>query len=405
MTTAYHIATPGKTLRGFPRPRSLASWASDAEPVVESSAPNQGRYVGTFDTRLGREWLIFEGATQPPTKDEAVAVWTKPNYPLSAIQAVITSFHESGQDPNAMPLEQSLADWATYRTPLLPSAAPDEGEHHGTIDTANGNEYAIFLGNSQPASWDEAVAVWTAEGVTLLSRTWSGALLEAGESYSWPVDYPIEVTDPEVSVKVNGVEVATATASGTGTSFVFVFAVPAGVALGDTVLVETAEDQPRAVVTGQVVEADASESFAAEVSVEVVKGLTGNPVVLTQPVSPDGQIVGPLVIGDDYLAINQRALMWTIPPIPGVTPATATTQLGFSHTRHGGVEVSGTVADNGDDTWTLIFGIESSDTEDAIKPGEYSWSVQVTSSDGKKITRVRNRDDCYRVRWVEKQTS
>ena len=243
------------------------------------------------------------------------------------------------------------------------------------------------------------------EDVTLLSRTWSGALLEAGESYSWPVDYPIEVTDPQVSVKVNGVEVATATASGTGTSFVFVFTVPAGVTLGDTVLVETAEDQPRAVVTGQVVEADASESFAAEISVEVVKGLTGNPVVLTQPVSPHGQIVGPLVIGDDYLAVNQRALIWTIPPIPGVTPATATTQLGFSHTRHGGVEVSGTVADNGDDTWTLIFGIESSDTEDAIKPGEYSWSVQVTSSDGKKITRVRNRDDCYRVRWVEKQTS
>ena len=116
----------------------------------------------------------------------------------------------------------------------------------------------------------------TAEDVALLSRTWSGALLEAGESYSWPVDYPIEVTDPQVSVKVNGVEVATATASGTGTSFVFVFAVPAGVALGDTVLVETAEDQPRAVVTGQVVEA--TDTVEAEGFAQVLPG-----VALSEP--------------------------------------------------------------------------------------------------------------------------
>ena len=130
-----------------------------------------------------------------------------------------------------------------------------------------------------PAGPDEATPdrlIGHFPAVTLLSRTWSGALLEAGESYSWPVDYPIEVTDPQVSVKVNGVEVATATASGTGTSFVFVFAVPAGVALGDTVLVETAEDQPRAVVTGQVVEA--TDTVEAEGFAQVLPG-----VALSEP--------------------------------------------------------------------------------------------------------------------------
>lgn len=64
----------------------------------------------------------------------------------------------SGQTLYAYPLNQSLANWSTYRIAMTESASPDRGLYQCTVDTASGYNYGLFTGTGQPASWNSTIS-------------------------------------------------------------------------------------------------------------------------------------------------------------------------------------------------------------------------------------------------------
>jgi hypothetical protein len=114
--------------------------------------------------------------------------------------------------------------------------------------------------------------------------------------------------------------------------------------------------------------------------------ITSGSVQTSLPVTSAGQITGPLYIGDDYLNANGRAFSWTISPRSGVTVGTATCLFGGSYLSSSWL-VTGTVIDNGNNTWTLRFELPRTVTESLVA-GFYAWSVELRNAAGTEITEV-----------------
>ena len=116
--------------------------------------------------------------------------------------------------------------------------------------------------------------------------------------------------------------------------------------------------------------------------------ITPTTVVTTSPVTSTGELRGPILIGDDYLAANGRAFRWTISAITGITPGTSTARFGG---KYGSTTwlVTGTVTDNGNGTWTLSCDMTRT-VSGALVPGVYDWSVEIVSNSGTEITPVRS---------------
>lgn len=124
------------------------------------------------------------------------------------------------------------------------------------------------------------------------------------------------------------------------------------------------------------------------------------------PVTSQGQITGPLFIGDDYLSANGRAFQWTVALPSGFVIATSTCRFGMEHaegaTEGASFAVSGTVTDAGSGNVTLSFDVPKA-TTGALKAGFYRWSVEIASASGNEVTRVAS-DGKKLVEWREKQT-
>jgi hypothetical protein len=129
----------------------------------------------------------------------------------------------------------------------------------------------------------------------------------------------------------------------------------------------------------------------------------GVSVTVTQPVSTDGNLIYPIIIGDDYLASNSRAFTWDIPAITGFVVGTSTCKFGGEYVGKTATytwSVNGTVADLGTGYWRLSFDVAKTVTADLL-PAYYVWSVEITNAGGTEITRVRSGKT---VQLVEKQT-
>lgn len=124
------------------------------------------------------------------------------------------------------------------------------------------------------------------------------------------------------------------------------------------------------------------------------------------PVTSQGQITGPLYIGDDYLSANGRAFQWTVALPSGFVIATSTCRFGMEHaegaTEGASFAVSGTVTDAGGGNVTLAFDVPKATTGN-LKAGFYRWSVEIASAGGNEVTRVAS-DGKKLVEWREKQT-
>lgn len=118
------------------------------------------------------------------------------------------------------------------------------------------------------------------------------------------------------------------------------------------------------------------------------------------PVNVEGYIDGPIVIGDDYLAANDRAFTWDIDSIDGFVVGTSTCYFGGKKDDDNSWNKLGTVSDNGDGTWNLSVDLAKTDTA-SLEEGYYAWSVEIRSAGGTEITPVRWGQ---RVQLVEKQT-
>lgn len=130
---------------------------------------------------------------------------------------------------------------------------------------------------------------------------------------------------------------------------------------------------------------------------------TGTTLV-SAPVTDDGGLLE-LVIGDDYLAANGRALEWTFSEISGITTS-AVGRFGLADAATG-TEVyqntSGTVTEPTAGTFKVSFDIPKAALA-SLPPGDYNWSVQVTEG-SYCITLAKNRQNKTRVKLVTKQTT
>jgi hypothetical protein len=110
--------------------------------------------------------------------------------------------------------------------------------------------------------------------------------------------------------------------------------------------------------------------------------------------------IQPIVIGDDYLATNNRAIDVYIDPVAGVSLETATCTFGGETPYKGSWLVTGALAAvtiNDVPKWRMRFQLVSADTIDC-KPGCFLWSATLLSA-GNRITRVQGE-----VQLVESQT-
>ena len=133
--------------------------------------------------------------------------------------------------------------------------------------------------------------------------------------------------------------------------------------------------------------------------------ITSGSVQTSIPVTAQGQINGPLYIGDDYLTANGRQFDWTIALPTGFVAATSTCKFGMVFEDESGVSefnLSGTVADVGGGNVRLRFELPRA-TTGALKAGFHRWSTEIVSATGVEVTAVAYSDRKL-VEWREKQT-
>jgi len=144
---------------------------------------------------------------------------------------------------------------------------------------------------------------------------------------------------------------------------------------------------------------DLAEQVALDTLLERTE--VGVVVSLTGVVTESGTLTE-LIIGDDYLAANGRALVWSIPEITGMSVGNATAVFGL---RKGevSVTVNGTVATGDAGEWDVTIEIARTAWGELTEGlAEYSLEIR-DSSNGREVTRVINRKDCL-VRLRRKAT-
>jgi len=111
-------------------------------------------------------------------------------------------------------------------------------------------------------------------------------------------------------------------------------------------------------------------------------------VSVVSPVAESGQL-NELIIGDDYLAANGRALTWNIPEITGMSLANATAVFGIRQ-KDVNVTITGTVGDGAGATWDVTIEIART-AWGTLAEGLASYSLEIRdSSNSREITRVIN---------------
>lgn len=116
-------------------------------------------------------------------------------------------------------------------------------------------------------------------------------------------------------------------------------------------------------------------------------GLINSGVTISSaPVLASGEFAEPLVIGDDYLVANNRALSWTI--AASVTPVLA--KLGFRHRKDSTEKYTlsasdGRIVSLGSNQYRLDFEQAAAVTL-GKRPGDYEYSLDIRDGDGNKIT-------------------
>ena len=132
---------------------------------------------------------------------------------------------------------------------------------------------------------------------------------------------------------------------------------------------------------------------------------SGTPIQTSIPVTAQGQINGPLYIGDDYLTANGRSFDWIIPLPSGFVAGTSTCKFGMIFEDESGVSqfnLSGTVTDVGGGNVRLRFELPRA-TTGTLKAGFHRWSTEIVSAAGVEVTAVAYSDRKL-VEWREKQT-
>lgn len=113
----------------------------------------------------------------------------------------ITGYATGVTDLYAFPVGKSLADWSTYRVLFTEGTDDDTELYTATVDTANGTNWVVFEGATQPASWGGALKGLVFNLLTPVTLTPESIadLVSAGGVTSYaPVAPGGQITDPIV---------------------------------------------------------------------------------------------------------------------------------------------------------------------------------------------------------------
>lgn len=122
---------------------------------------------------------------------------------------------------------------------------------------------------------------------------------------------------------------------------------------------------------------------------EILSRISGGSVAWQAPVLEIGQLSGPIIIGDDYLASLNRVFDWFVDPLPFAVAQATCFFGGKSTSKPPGWNVQGNVTEVTIDSqtkWRLRFELPRAVTS-ALKAGLYSWSTEVRGPAG-HVTRV-----------------
>lgn len=108
-----------------------------------------------------------------------------------------------------------------------------------------------------------------------------------------------------------------------------------------------------------------------------------------------------LVIGDDYLVSNSRAIIVNVCSVTGMTTA-ASAKIGFADNANTLEITGGVITDAGNGIWVIQFNVTKEQTA-SLPPGRYDWSVELSQS-GKEITVAKSISYETKIQWVKKQT-
>lgn len=123
----------------------------------------------------------------------------------------------------------------------------------------------------------------------------------------------------------------------------------------------------------------------AEINAKIQTGV----INIISPVNADGSI-NPLVIGDDYIAAQGRAIDLFVDPISGLNVVDCSCTFGGEAAHRGSWLVPGVVSlqtVDGQPKWRMRFELAEDDTRDC-KPGCYAWgaTLQPPARRATKIT-------------------
>lgn len=214
---------------------------------------------------------------------------------------------------------------------------------------------------------------------------------------------------PTAQQYINGVTSGgSVNGTGSGADWVFSVEVSGSAVEGDSIQIEAVGvvegvTQYKDILFGTVVStADIEIDSATLDQIKAKTDLIGTGIAFIDPPVTEDGFLDELIIGDDYLAVNGRALEWRFSSIENFT-TNATGKFGLKNSRGDSMIISnGVVVDLGDDQWKVSFDLPKEETEE-LPPGVYDWSAEITE-DGIEITKIRNRQNKTRVRLVAKQT-
>lgn len=141
-----------------------------------------------------------------------------------------------------------------------------------------------------------------------------------------------------------------------------------------------------------------TESDWARETGDILRLMSGGTVVFSQaPVTPQGKISGPIIIGDDYF--DERAFVWYIDPEPGLIADYRVFFGGKSYSNVGQWLVEGVITAvtiDGEPKWELRHELLSADSS-LLKAGSYIFAVTLIKDNLQRITRAFGSVDAVKV--------
>jgi len=291
-----------------------------------------------------------------------------------------------------------LTDYLDYGIACTETSG-QSGNYEVTLDDTESKEWLIFIGTSNPTSWDDWYWKFSFDEGPLVEQYDTATLIDTFNRFAVSGSGSPSVVSTDIGLAV-----------GTGNSRVWTWTVS-----GDTVTLARVDvsgtvrwriargsaiysgstDTPIGTYTGvtnatgtvavgkKQIAQKAWQSIMSELAeIRAATDLLGiGRTILSSVVSPAGTIDGPIIIGDDYLDADGRAFKWYIDPAEHAIGGYVVTFTG-SRNNVNAWSVTGTLATEtvgGAEKWLLKFELPRAITS-TLRHNRHIFAVKMTRS-------------------------